>query len=71
MLRKGAITHMCTTGATEEDRGIRRSAGLQVMTQTYDCAVGLGPLASNSLPGGRRLCMRNIKRLIPAARKSA
>ena len=72
-LRKGAITHMGATGATEEDRRDRGNyaVGSQVMNQTYDYAVGLGPLASNSLPGGRRLGLRDIKRLIPANRKSA
>ena len=71
-LRKGAITHMRATGATEEDRRDRGnySAGSQVMNQTYDYAVGLGPLASNSLPGGRRLDLNDVKRLIPATRKS-
>jgi Phage integrase family len=45
-LRKGAITHMLAAGATEEDRRDRGnySAGSQVMNQTYDYAVGLGPL---------------------------
>jgi integrase len=71
-LRKGAITHMRAAGATEEDRRDRGnySAGSQVMNQTYDYAVGLGPLASNSLPGARRLGLRDVKRLIPAKRNS-
>jgi hypothetical protein len=71
-LRKGAITHMRAAGATEEDRRDRGNyaAGSLVMNQTYDYAVGLGPLASNSLPGGRRLGLRDVKRLIPATRKS-
>lgn len=71
-LRKGGITHMRATGATEEDRRDRGnySAGSQVMNQTYDYAVGLGPLASNCLPGGRRLGLRDVKLLIPATRKS-
>lgn len=71
-LRKGAITHMRAAGATEEDRRDRGnySAGSQVMNQTYDYAVGLGPLASNSLPGARRLGLRDVKLLIPAARGS-
>jgi integrase len=71
-LRKGAITHMRAAGATEEDRRDRgnNAAGSQVMNQIYDYAVGLGPLASNSLPGGRRLGLRDVKRLIPATRKS-
>ena len=71
-LRKGAITHMRATGASEEDRRDRGnySAGSQVMNQTYDYAVGLGPLASNSLPGGRRLGLRDVKLLIQVIRKS-
>jgi hypothetical protein len=71
-LRKGAITHMRAAGATEEDRRDRGnySAGSQVMNQTYDYAVGLGPLASNSLPGARRLGLRDVKRLIPEKRNS-
>jgi integrase len=68
-LRKGAITHMRAAGATEEDRRDRGnySAGSQVMNQTYDYAEGLGPLASNSLPGARRLGLRDVKLLIPAS----
>jgi hypothetical protein len=71
-LRKGAITHRRAAGATEEDRRDRGnySAGSQVMDETYDYAVGLGPLASNSLPGARRLGSRDVKHLIPATRKS-
>ena len=71
-LRKGAITHMRAAGATEEDRRDRGnySAGSQVMNQTYDYAVGLGPLASNSLPGARKLGVRDVMLLIPAKRNS-
>ena len=63
---------MRAAGATEEDRRDRGNyaAGSLVMNQTYDYAVGLGPLASNSLLGGRRLGLRDVKRLIPATRKS-
>jgi hypothetical protein len=70
-LRKGAMTHMLGAGATEEDRRDRGnySAGSQVINQTYDDAVGLGPLASNSLPGARRLGVRDVKRLLPPTRK--
>jgi hypothetical protein len=63
---------MRAAGATEEDRRDRGnySAGSQVMNQTYDYAVGLGPLASNGLPGARKLRVRDVKLLIPAQRKS-
>jgi integrase len=71
-LRKVAVTHMRAAGATEEDRRDRGnySAGSQVMNQTYDYAVGLGPLASNSLPSAWRLGLRDVKLLIPTARSS-
>lgn len=71
-LRKGAITHMRAQGASEDDRRDRGnySAGSQVMNSTYDYAVGLGPLASNSLKGGHRLDKKDIKRMLPPTRKS-
>ena len=71
-LRKGAITHMRAQGASEDDRRDRGnySAGSQVMNSTYDYAVGLGPLASNSLKGGHRLDKKDIKRMLPPKRKS-
>jgi hypothetical protein len=56
-------------GYSEATRG-NHSAGSQVMNQAYDYAVGLGPLASNSLPGARRLGLRDVKLLIPASRSS-
>jgi hypothetical protein len=69
-LRKGAITEEVM--ATEEHRRDRdnNAAGSQVVNQTYDYAVGLGPLASNSLPGGRKLGLRDVKRLNPVTRKT-
>ena len=71
-LRKGAITHMRAQGASEDDRRDRGNyaPGSQVMNQTYDYATGLGPLASNSLEGGHRLNKKDLKRMIPPARKS-
>ena len=66
-LRKGAITHMRATGATEDDRRDRGNyaPGSQVMNSTYDYAIGLGPLASNSLTGGYRPDLQDLRRLIP------
>jgi hypothetical protein len=71
-LRKGAITHMRAQGASEDDRRDRGNyaAGSTVMTSVYDYATGLGPLASNSLVGGHRLDKKDLKRMIPPARKS-
>jgi hypothetical protein len=71
-LRKGSITHMRAQGATEDDRRDRRSyaAGSQVMHTTYDYAIGLGPLASNELDRGREPTLSDVKRLIPARRRS-
>ena len=71
-LRKGAITHMRSQGATEDDRRDRGnySAGSTVMNGVYDYATGLGPLASNSLEGGHRLDKKDLKRLLPPGRKS-
>jgi hypothetical protein len=71
-LRKGAITHMRAQGATEDDRRDRGNyaAGSTVMNSVYDYATGLRPLASNSLEGGHRLHKKDLKRMIPPARKS-
>lgn len=45
--------HMRVTGAAEEDRRDRGnySVGSQVINQTYDYAVGLGSMVSDSLSG--------------------
>ena len=69
-IRKGAITHMRASGATEDDRRDRGNyaPGSQVMNQTYDYATGLGPLAANSLSGGRKPTIVDVQRLIPATR---
>ena len=72
-VRKGAITHMRASGATEDDRRDRGNyaPGSQVMNQTYDYATGLGPLAANSLLGGHKPTVEDIHRLIPAARSQS
>lgn len=69
-LRKGGITQMRTLGATEEDRRDRGgySAKSTVMNDTYDYAVGLGPLAAKSLKGGYQNSTTDVTRLIPAKR---
>ena len=56
-LRKGAITQMSALGASEDDRRDRGNyaPNSQVMNTTYDYATGLGPLAANSLVGGRAM----------------
>jgi hypothetical protein len=71
-LRKGAITHMRSQGATEDDRRDRGNyaPGSQVMNSTYDYAIGLGPLASNSLTGGHKPTLEDVRRLLPAAKGS-
>ena len=68
-LRKGAITHMRVLGASEDDRRERGnfSLGSTVMNSTYDYAVtGLGPSASNSLEGGCKPTLNDLRRLVPA-----
>jgi hypothetical protein len=72
-LRKGAITHMRALGASEDDRRERGNfaQGSTVMNSTYDYAVtGLGPSASNSLDGGHKPTIKDLKRLVPAVRQS-
>jgi hypothetical protein len=68
-LRKGAITHMRALGASEDDRRERGnfSLGSTVMNSTSDCVVtGLGPSASNSLEGGSKPTLNDLRRLVPA-----
>ena len=71
-LRKGGITHMRSQGVSEDDRRDRGNyaPNSQVMNTTYDYAVGLGPLASNSLEGGHEPTLADVKRLIPTRRQS-
>ena len=70
-LRKGAITEMRCLGASEDDRRDRGNyaPNSQVMNLTYDYGVGIGPLASNSLVGGHKPTVEDIRRLIPPARR--
>ena len=70
-LRKGAITQMRALGTSEDDRRDRGNyaPNSQVMNTTYDYATGLGPLAANSLEGGRRPEINDVMRLLPAERK--
>jgi hypothetical protein len=68
-LRKGAITHMRALGASEDDRRERGNfaLGSTVMNSTYDYAVtGLGPSASNSLEGGHKPTLNELRRMVPA-----
>ena len=57
--------------ASEDDRRDRGNyaPNLQVMNTTYDYATGLGPLAANSLVGGRRPEVSDVMKLLPAERK--
>ena len=70
-LREGAITHMRSLGSTEDDRKDRGNyaPGSQVMNTTYDYATGLGPLAANSIAGGQKPSVTDVRRLLPAKRK--
>ena len=71
-LRKGAITHMRALGACEDDfrdRG-NYAPGSQIMNSTYDYADGFGPSASNSLTGGYKPTVEDVKRLVPAIRNA-
>ena len=69
-LRKGAITEMRSLGASEDDRRDRGNyaPNSQVMNITYDYGAGIGPLASNSLVGGHKPTIEDLRRLIPPAR---
>jgi hypothetical protein len=71
LLRKRAITHVRALGASEDDRRERGdfAQGSSVMITTYDYAVtGLGPSAANSLMGGCKPTIYDLKRLVPAVR---
>ena len=70
-LRKGAVTHMRANGVSEDDRRDRGNyaPGSQVMNNTYDYVTGLGPLASNSLPGACQPTVTDLQRIIPATRQ--
>ena len=70
-LRKGAITEMRALGASEDDRRDRGNyaPNSQVMNVTYDYGAGIGPLASNSLTGGHKPTVEDVRRLIPPVRR--
>jgi hypothetical protein len=69
-LRKGGVTQMRALGATEDDRHDRGNwaPGSQVMNDTYDYGLGLGPLAAESLIGGYLPSVNDIQRILPALR---
>lgn len=69
-LRKGAITHMRATGASEDDRRDRGgyAPNSQLMHSTYDYATGLGPLASSGLSNAVAPGVVDVLRLLPARR---
>lgn len=71
-LRKGGITHMRASGATEDDRRDRGNyaPGSQIMNLTYDYATGMGPLAANSLLGGYQPTISDVRRLLPIKRST-
>ena len=71
-LRKGAITEMRSLGASEDDRRDRGNyaPNSQVMNITYDYGTGIGPLASNSLVGGHKPTVEDVRRLIPPVRRA-
>ena len=70
-LRKGAITEMRSLGASEDDRRDRGNYApkSQVMNLTYDYCAGIGPLASNSLVGGHKPTVEDVRRLIPPVKR--
>ena len=71
-LRKGAITHMRSQGTSVDDRLDRGNyaPNSRVMSLTYDQSLGLGPLGSNSLQGGRKPDIQDVKRMLPARKRS-
>jgi hypothetical protein len=71
-LRKGAITHMRSQGTSVDDRLDRGNyaPNSRVMSLTYDQSLGLGRLGSNSLQGGRKPDIQDVKRMLPARKRS-
>ena len=69
-LRKGAITDMRATGASEDDRTDRGgyAPNSQLMHTTYDNATGLGLLASSGLSNTVAPGVVDVMRLLPARR---
>ena len=69
-LRKGATTHLRSQGASEadiRDRG-NYASGSEVARLTYDYSTaGHGPFSSNSLAGGRKPDVSDIRRHLPGS----
>jgi hypothetical protein len=63
---------MRALGASEDDRRDRGNwaPGSQVMNDTYNYGVGLGPLAAESLTGGYLPSVTDIQRILPALREA-
>ena len=61
---------MRAAGSSEDDRRDRsgHAPGSQILNTTYDFAPGRGPLAANSLAGGRRPTIVDVKKLFPVKR---
>jgi hypothetical protein len=70
-LRKGSITHMRATGASEDDRRDRGgyAPNSHIMHETYDYVSGLGALAASGLPQAKVPDASDVRRLIPAKRQ--
>jgi hypothetical protein len=72
-LRKGAITLMNAKGVPKEQilDGGNYSASSTVVDNSYNYDTsGLGPRASNSLTGGYRLGLNEVRRWMPARHES-
>ena len=67
--RNGLPPDYFSSHSDRRDRG-NYAPGSQVMNNTYDYASGMGPLAANSLTGGYKPELSDLKRLIPAVRRS-
>ena len=71
-IRKGGITQMGALGSSAEHMLARGgyAPNSRVMSQIYDQSVGLGPLGSSSLQGGRKPTATDVARLQPARGRS-
>ena len=61
---------MCIAGISELERRERtgHTSGSMLLSSVYDYAPGKGPLAANSITGGHKLSLQDIKKLVPAGR---
>ena len=64
------VTHMRAAGSSEDDGRDRtgHAPWSQILNTTYDFAPRRGPLAANSLAGGRRPTIVDVKKLIAVKR---